>query len=216
MIIQNQPLVSEQVYTLLRQRIISGHFMPGERVIERRVADELGVSRVPVREAVRRLLTEGLVVLRPRVGPEIVVFNAVEIRHLYHVRLALELAAAELIIGQDPATVVDELDPWIIELDALARVPDPATFLARDLDLHERIVASSGNPLLLSHYRMINAQVHVAIAQRWFREAGEPNLIQLTEEHRRLLDAIRHGDRPRTERLLRTQILGALETLRTG
>src|SRR5215204_5694750 len=82
--------LTELVVTALRERILGGTVPPGERLVEGRLSDELGVSRMPVREALRKLAAEGLVTIEPRRGATVTSFSTDQVRELVEVRATLE------------------------------------------------------------------------------------------------------------------------------
>ncbi|QJW36394.1 GntR family transcriptional regulator [Cellulosimicrobium protaetiae] len=176
-----------RVARVLRDQIVDGERGPGSRLVERELADELGVSRVPVREALRALVAEGLVTPRPRSWAVVRTFSPDDVAHLLEVRAALEVLAArraaERAAPQDLTALADALAR---EEQAAAR--DDATAARRAAaDFHEALLAAAGNSVL------DELTAVTASRSRWLLGQHE-DLAGMAGEHRHLLDAIRAGD----------------------
>lgn len=188
--------VRERVLASLRQEIIAGSLRPGDRLVERELAERLGVSRVPVREAIRALVAEGFVhfetprrtVVR-RLAPH-------DVQELFELREALEVYAAGLAAAratpEDLAQVQELLDLAATATEA----GDAEVITDVNSRLHDRIVAMAGNSLLTE------ALEPVAGRLRWMTRRNE-EWPQLLVEHRELYEAIASGDpdRARTHAL---------------
>lgn len=190
---------SARVARVVREEIVDGTREPGSRLVERDLAAELGVSRIPVRDALRTLVAEGLVTPRPRSWAVVREFTPDDVAHLQEVRDATEpllfaLAAARRSAGQLAA--LDEC--WRSEDDA-ARRGDATAARRAGADFHERVLDAAGNPVL--------AEVHAVIASRvrWLL-GRHTDLVAMADEHRGLLDAVRDGDEARATRLARAHL----------
>ncbi|MGW2661790.1 GntR family transcriptional regulator [Nocardia tengchongensis] len=176
-----------QVYEELRARITDGRLAPGERLIELVLAEEFGVSRVPVREALGRLVTEGIVTSVPRRGAVVTTLTRTDVEHLFDIREALEVLAFRL-----AAAIATDADiAWLRDIVARAEIAtaadDHAEISRINTEFHEAIVDIAANPHLkttleplMGRLRMIRGRSH---AHRW----------QL-REHTALIDAIAAHD----------------------
>jgi len=177
----------QRVARVLRDQIVVGERAPGSRLVERDLADELGVSRVPVREALRLLVAEGLVTPRPRTWAVVRTFTDDDVDDLLDVRAALEgLAARRAAEHRDPARL-QALDDALAAEDDAADRGDAAAARRAAADFHEALLAAAGNTVL------DEVTAVTASRARWLLGQHE-DLAQMAGEHRLLLDAIRAGD----------------------
>lgn len=140
----------EVVFEALRDAIVHGEFEPGERLLEVALAKRLGVSRTPVREAIRMLELEGLVVMVPRKGAEVARITEKDLRDALEIRLSLEELAVELAckrIDEDGRLRLREACENFREAVRSGRVPD---IVDTDVAFHETICELSNNPRLVS------------------------------------------------------------------
>jgi DNA-binding GntR family transcriptional regulator len=147
--------VADQVVTLrsalgdaLRAAILSGHFAPGQRLVERELCEQTGASRASVRESLRQLEAEGLVVMRPHRGPLVAAISAEDARHLYGVRGVMQGYAARLCAEARPAAALDAIVAATAALEQAAAVPDTRRIVAAGDDFHHAIAEGGGNPVL--------------------------------------------------------------------
>ncbi|MFC8733412.1 GntR family transcriptional regulator [Luteimicrobium sp. NPDC057192] len=177
----------QRVARVLRDQIVVGERAPGSKLVERDLADELGVSRVPVREALRLLVGEGLVTPRPRTWAVVRTFSDDDVDDLLDVRAALEgLAARRAAEHRDPGRLGALADALGREDDAAAR-GDAAAARRAAADFHEALLAAAGNTVL------DEVTAVTASRARWLLGQHE-DLAQMAGEHRLLLDAIHAGD----------------------
>lgn len=140
----------ELVFRKLREAILVGRFQPGERLRERELVSRMGVSRTPIREALRRLELEGLITTVPYKGPTVTMPTPDSARQLYETRAALEGQATALFTRRADAEAVERLRARITESErALARRL-PGGVLAANNAFHDEIAAGCGNSLLQS------------------------------------------------------------------
>ncbi|NUP19197.1 MAG: GntR family transcriptional regulator [Streptomyces sp.] len=179
--------VRERVLARLRQEIISGGLRPGDRLVERELADRFGVSRVPVREAIRALVAEGFVHFEtPR---RIVVrrLTPTDVKELFELREALEVYAAGLAASRATPEDLAEVERLLDRAATATEAGDAEAITDVNSRLHDRIMAMAGNSLL------IEALEPVAGRLRWMTRRNE-EWPQLLVEHRELYEAIASGD----------------------
>lgn len=185
---QDVPL-RDQVLVALRQRIINGAYRPGERLTEDRLAEDFGVSRNPVREALRVVEAEGFVLLLPRRGAVVASPDATTIADMFAVRERLETLAARLAAQRATPADVAELRSL---LDAARKATDRldyARVAELNSELHLRVIEISGNRWLTSMASAL--YLHV----QWvFRLGAAHRAPHSWAEHIRLVDAIAIGD----------------------
>jgi DNA-binding GntR family transcriptional regulator len=148
-----QPLtrsLPEQIASTLSARIVSGAYQPGERIMEQGVAAEFAVSRGPIREALRLLEKDGLVVILPRRGAQVTKLTVEEVREIFDIRAALHGLRARL-IAEDPdrTRILDTLKPFVEQLPKLCRDSQHADeYVETSFKLSSLMTASSGNKRL--------------------------------------------------------------------
>lgn len=183
--------MAEGVARTLRERIIRGELMPDQRIVERALSAELGVSRTPVREALKLLCADGLVELSRNRGARVTVYRGAEAIDLFEVIGALEAAAA--------ARVTRTLDP--ARLARLERLHERMLRWRerRDIDryfdansaIHDAIIEMAGNAELIDSHRRLTAR---ARRGRYMAIMDERRWTQAVEEHERLMRALRDRD----------------------
>lgn len=190
-------VASGRITEYLRERILSGALAPGTRIRQEEVANTLGASRLPVREALRNLQSQGLVVLKANSGAWVSAMDLDECQVTYKIRERLEpLALAESIPNLSQATI-DKLYELVERIEANDNLEE---FLRLDRELH--LLTYAGNPYEeLRHMieRLWNTTQHYRRA--YVQRGGSDDWI-IHAEHRLLLDAIRRGDAETAGQLL--------------
>jgi DNA-binding GntR family transcriptional regulator len=201
--------VVDQVYGVIRERILTGTLPRGARVHQEDVAADLGVSRTPVREALRRLAAEGLIEMRTNRGARVTDLEPDDMRQPYEARLAIEPGAARLAAQRDPP----ETRRMRRAVDAQRRaIPHLARTFAANREFHIALAEASGNAFLLQF-----------IEHLWVARIGEPiyeyqaespeRMSLDADEHEQILDAIEAGDARRAESLTRRHIADAMKRM---
>jgi len=195
--------VVDHVYTALRERILAGDLPRGTKLRQASLAEELGVSRTPLREALRRLATEGLVDLSPNRGATVSELDFGDMRHAWSARVALEPGAARLAAERQDAESIAAMRDAVAEQRAVESDRD-ASFAA-NRTFHLCLAAASGNPHLNRFAEMLWVpRIGVPIYQA---QAVEPSGAQAwADEHEWIIDAIEAGDADAAERLTRDHI----------
>ncbi|MGW4303631.1 GntR family transcriptional regulator [Streptomyces sp. NPDC004646] len=179
--------VREHVLATLREDIIAGRLGPGDRLVERELAERFGVSRVPVREAIRALVAEGFVLFESarrtvvrRLAPD-------DVRELFELREALEVYAAGLAASRATRGDLKELRELLGEATAATEAGDAETITDVNTRFHDRILATAGNTLLVSVMEPVDGRL------RWLTRRNT-KWSELLTEHRELYEAIASGD----------------------
>jgi DNA-binding GntR family transcriptional regulator len=187
--------VSEAAYEILREKIISREFAAGQRLDLDTIAEQLGISRTPIREALARLEMEGLVAILPRSGTYVTNPNPCEIAESFDVRRVLEVYAVELAISRMSDKDLENLSAIIQELGDLAAAEDRDAiypwYLTLDHELHRQLVNLAGNERLRQAHEREN--LHAQMARIRYRRS-ERELDVAQEEHERILAALRARD----------------------
>jgi DNA-binding GntR family transcriptional regulator len=179
----------EQVLAELRRRIVDGEYHEGERLTETRLADDFGVSRNPVREALRVVEAEGFVHILPRRGAVVATLDETAVRDLFAVRQQLETLAAGLAAERATPAGIATLRGLVEDANAAAKAEDFDRVAELNSAFHRAVIEVSGNRWLHSISAAMYHHVH------WvFRVGAAQRAPHSTEEHMRLVEAIEAGD----------------------
>ena len=177
----------DQIREEIRQRIVEGRLAPGDRMIERELAAELGVSRVPVREALRMLETEGFVQVLPRRGVIVRRLSRHDVEELFDVRESLEVLATRRAATNATSGDLARLEDLLTEAEAAIHSRDRHAIGAANEQFHDTILGLANNSLLSAMLEPLQGRLH------WlFRQNEDPS--GLLREHRELFEAIASGD----------------------
>jgi DNA-binding GntR family transcriptional regulator len=204
------PATAEQeAYLHLHSAIRFGRYRAGDRLIPEEIATELGMSRMPVREAFQRLAAEGLVTVRPNRGCIVAGLSLDEIYETFEIRSVLEGLAVRLAMPRIDGDVIAELERLLDKMEK-SGCAGSADWVTQHQDFHNHFCALSSRPKLI---RQIVA-LHVTIEpylRIWFDFAVKP--LSAEQEHRIVIDALRSGDANHAETVLRNHILGTAPML---
>lgn len=198
----------QRAYETVRAMAIAYRFAPGERLNEVELARELNVSRTPLREAMNRLSSEGLLSPVPGRGFYARRLDTKEVFDLYEARLAIEMSVVELACDRVTKEALAELDAF---LDQSLRENETAPIerlVQLDEGFHERLSALSGNSELSRMLRNINARIHFF---RWIDMRGRRGDTQ--REHVAIATAIRNGDKPAARKIVAAHITRRMDQI---
>ena len=181
-----------QVIDALVAGASEGLILPGDRIVETELAAQLGVSRVPVREALRVLESQGVVVNEPYKGIRLTPVTPERIDQLIEVRVALETTAAASAIrhARNDAPRLAELAQIVDEMDAMAARNDVFGFATADTSFHRTFCAYAGNSVLSDMWEMLARQMTIIFG---LSALGKP-MADIVQEHRVLIEVFRSGD----------------------
>lgn len=186
--------LTETVLAQLRESIVSGDLELGSALYERGLAEKLGVSKTPVREALAQLRVEGLVRIYPQRGAYVFTLSAREVIEICEFRQTLETAALMMAIKRRPKDLADELDAIIHEMEAARAKDDTKAYLRADTRFHQVFFRHCGNGYLIDTY-----ELHIGkIAALRTHLAAKPRHTEMSyREHCQLRDLIAAGDLPK-------------------
>jgi len=196
--IERRPL-HEEVIDQLRDRIVQGELAPGARLNERVLCEQLGISRTPLREAIKMLATEGLVELMPNRGAIVTPLKAANIADTLAVMGTLESLAGELACANANEAEIAEIRALHFEMLAHHARGDLAGYFKYNQLIHLKIIEASGNPVLTNTYRQLNANVRRA---RYMANLSQERWDAAVREHEEILAALASRDARRLKRLL--------------
>ena len=187
----NRAVLRDQIKDVLLQRILDGHYSPGQRIVETRVAEEFGVSQAPVREALRELESEGLISTIPNRGPLVSTLSAREAASIYEVRGVLEGLAAKLFAEKATDEQIAELSASVDRLEAVYATADVERILVAKKAFYDVLLEGSQNVVIPSILRTMNARV---TQLRRVSLSSPKRLPDSLREIRAVLKAIRDRD----------------------
>ena len=202
---QQSESLNDSVYARLRDLILANVLRAGQKLVDRDLAEQLGVSRTPVREALGRLAMMGLVESRSRRGYYVRLYTAEQMTDLYEFRRILEVNAARLAAENAEPSHLREFEDILIKSDKLAANPtNHARTVELDLEIHNLIARASGNESLLQAIQNLMDKVMCFIWVDWV-DAASADPVSIAAAHRE-----HHG---LIERILERDAAGAAEHL---
>lgn len=206
-----EPILAEQIAAQLRRDILRGKLAPGASVKERDNAAELGVSRTPMREAIRILATEGLVRLRPSRSPIVAQLDFKEVKDQTQVLVALEKLSAELACVHATKTDINAIAKILARMEKHFDTMDPLDMFEIDMSFHAAIARASHNDAL--------AETHQSFMQRLWRArylsaVQRRNRDRVVTQHGQIVDALRNRDAKAAVAAIDTHLRNMAEDIR--
>jgi DNA-binding GntR family transcriptional regulator len=199
----------EQTYEALRDSILSGQLAPGDRLVETQLAEQLQVSRTPIREAIRQLQREELICADANGWLRVATVSATEAIHLYDCRMALEtMAVAEACRHITPQQLA-QLEQAIDHAEALHHAgvqADSGQLLELDYQFHYQIAASSGNGCLLSLLDQVFSKMALLRIQT---TQHNPRVLEIRAEHQNIYRAIAQRDADRATQMIQDHLIAS-------
>jgi DNA-binding GntR family transcriptional regulator len=193
------------VQSRIREMILKGELVPGHPIRERALAEQLNVSRTPMREALKLLAAEYLVDLSPYRGATVARIGRAEVLEVVQVLAALEALAAELGCANMTEAEIGELRALHYELQAHRARRDRLAYFAANQRFHFAIIAGSRNAVLGEQHRILNARVY---RLRFLAHRAEKRWDTAVQEHEEILAAFEARDGTAAARLLRDHVFG--------
>ena len=202
---------ADYVYDELLHRILTRQIRPGERLAEVDVAVSMGVSRTPVREALRRLASQGLLEIAPNIGARLVSPTRKDVEDAFMVRSTLESMAVKLAIENINATDLDELEGAIKREERALQKGDLEEYLEVNEDFHRIIAQLSGNRVLEDFIKNCIARISIYTV---FCKSSIDEVARISlAEHKKIFDSIKEKDTVRAERAMKEHIINTLNSL---
>lgn len=198
-------------YDLIKERILKGEYEPQQRLVADQLARELHTSVIPIREALHRLESEGLVEMQPYVGARVAAISAAGVEELLEIRTALEpLLTRSAVEGVTPEALA-ELQQLCDQMDAAIAADDMLQYGQLNYFFHDRIYQLSPWKAL---YQMVSSVREKFARSRWVFHLSPTQTAESQEEHRAMVDALRRQDQEALYRLSRQQKERALHLYR--
>ena len=176
------------VFNTLREAILKGELKPGERLMELQLAAKLGVSRTPIREAIRMLQQEGLAVTIPRRGAEVAAMTEKDMEDVLQVREALEILSVQLASEKITKEQIAELEERLKAFEQAVETAEVKQIAQSDIDFHDLIYTAAENPRLVVLLNNLREQIYRYRVEYLKDEKNYPRLI---EEHRQIMQGLK-------------------------
>ncbi|MFB9904756.1 GntR family transcriptional regulator [Allokutzneria oryzae] len=203
-------LAAEKAYEVLRTAILDGTYPPAERLGEVELADALGISRTPIREALRRLEVEGLVELLPHRGARVASWSREDLDEIYELRILLESFAAARAASRVSDDQLRRLGELRDEMDRAVHAGDVERVAACNAEFHGIVRRAASSTRLLM---MLNAVVQLPLVLQTFHRYTHEDLQRSAAHHRELVHAFRARDPAWAESVMRSHVLAAKRVL---
>lgn len=204
------------VFNTLRQAILRGELKPGERLMEIQLANKLGVSRTPIREAIRKLELEGLVLMIPRKGAEVAEITEKSLKDVLEIRRALEDLAVRLACEKITKEELKELKKAGEEFKKVLKSQDITEVAEADVRFHDVIYMATDNPKLIQLLNNFREQMYRFRVEYLKKDEVRP---QLLAEHDEIIKYITEGNKEEASKVvtrhIENQALTVQDVIRT-
>lgn len=194
----------------LREAIMSGQLAPGDQLGEAELAQRFEVSRGPLREAMQRLVSEGLLHAIVNRGVFVTELTLADVIDVYRARSVIERGALEIVLAEHREDTAQALQPCLVAMRAAAQLGDGAAVSDGDQRFHEVLVESCGSPRLIRAMRTLVVETRMCLGEL---ETTYPDLWEQVREHEELSEAIRRGPAGPATSLLQGHLDDAVERL---
>ncbi|ACB95827.1 GntR family transcriptional regulator [Beijerinckia indica] len=196
----------------LRQLILGGELKPGEKIPERQLCERFGVSRTPLREALKVLAAEGLIELLPQRGAIVAQISPEDIEELFPIMAALEALAGELACERATDADIAQVRALHGQMMESYRNGDEDDYLRLNRRIHQTIFDIAHNETLAAMYQQILTRMH---SHRFIVRKSEANWKSAVEEHEKIMEALAARDKRRLPSLLRKHVTGTTVRIAT-
>lgn len=187
--VQERTLLMDRITEFLWECIVNGRIRPGTRLVERQLAEQLGISRVPVREALIQLEKDGLIISKPD-GRYVIELTEQDIHKLYEVRRVLERLAVELATQNTSPECADVLCNKLQDMQQAVVRQDRSAYVRNDIEIHRLIWSQANNPYLFDLLRTLTGPIFMFVADN----ANVIGWDEALELHEDLIGSINAGD----------------------
>ena len=200
------------VFNTLRQAILTGELKPGERLMEIHLANKLGVSRTPIREAIRKLELEGLVKIIPNKGAYVTGITPKDVQDIYMIRSILEGMCARWATEHITPEQIEQLEEIVLLSEFHLKKDKDKVVQVSDLDgKFHHVLYEASNSRIMEHTL---SDFHKYVKMARMLSVGAKNRAEKSiEEHKAILEAIKKGDADEAERLANLHIMHVMENL---
>lgn len=208
--IEGYELLSQKVYRILKTEIVKRNLKPGTKLLEVKIAKQMGVSRTPVREAIRELVAEGFVKMIPNQGVIVSIASIEDTQEVLQIRSVLEGLAARLATKVINGEEIKELEKYIEQMEYYANKDNALAFSKIDVEFHELILNICGNNRLIQIRKNLSDQAH----RYRIRSLSIPGRLKHSlKEHQEIVKALKRKDSEQAGRLSQKHIENVLKNI---
>lgn len=208
--IDNTPL-SEKIALTIRNNIIKGIIKPGERLVEPKLSEMLGISRTPIREALRLLEMEGFIEIIPRRGAVVTTLTRKDIDDIFVIKMRLEPLASKLAVPLLDKTDIDKMKDLAVKMEA-GSVKGVTQLINWNYDFHNIFIYKCGNERLIKMLEGLQQQFKRATVYSFTTEG---RTRKVNEEHEELIKAFEMKDEAKVEKIVETHVYNGWQFIRT-
>ena len=208
--IEGYELLSQKVYRILKTEIVKRYLKPGTKLLEVKIAKQMGVSRTPIREAIRELAAEGFVKIIPNQGVIVSIASIEDTQEVLQIRSVLEGLAARLATKVINGEEIKELEKYIEQMEYYANKDNALAFSKIDVEFHELILNICGNNRLIQIRKNLSDQAH----RYRIRSLSIPGRLKHSlKEHQEIVKALKRKDSEQAGRLSQKHIENVLKNI---
>jgi len=208
--IEGYELLSQKVYRALKTEIIKGSLKPGTKLSEGKIAEQMGVSRTPVREALKELAAEGFVKMNPNQAVAVSNASVEDVQEVLQIRGVLEGLAARLATKTINEEEIKELEKYQKRMEQYTNKDDVLAFSEMDAEFHELILNICGNDRLIQIRKNLSDQAH----RFRIRSLSVPGRLKYSlKEHQEIVEALKRKDAEQADRLSQKHIENVLANI---
>lgn len=199
--------LTENVVSIIKKKIINGHILPGDRVIEEELSKELNVSRGPIREAFRKLEYDGLIVCESNKGCRVKTISSEEVEEIYIIRFGMEALSTEVCEGKFSDKTIETLEKYVQQMEEAAIDHNVEALFQLDEKFHAQIVSEAGLTRLYDLWKsmkFVNASIFLTTYN-----IHEINLKEQAPAHERMLNSIKTGDENKIKQAIKSHYLNS-------
>ncbi|NOD75914.1 GntR family transcriptional regulator [Ruegeria sp. HKCCD4315] len=206
----NRPTLHEELVERLRNLVVEDVLKPGEKVPEKQLCDSLGVSRTPLREALKVLASEGFVVLQANRGARVASVTREELENTFPVLAALEQLAGELACQQMDVAEIQRIESSHKDMLSAYEVRDRQAYFKANQDIHQALIKGARNDILENHHKLLAARVRRA---RFLANLSDERWAQAIDEHETMMELLKARDADGLGKAMKLHMMNKLSAL---
>lgn len=199
-----RPTLHEELVDRLRNLVVEDALKPGEKVPEKELCESFGVSRTPLREALKVLASEGFVVLQANRGARVAQVTREELENTFPVIARLEQLAGELACEHLDDAGITEIEARHSEMVEAYRTGDRQAYFSANQDIHQALIRGANNDILEGHHKLLAARVRRA---RFMANLSDERWAQAIAEHERMMERLRARDADALGQLMKLHMM---------
>jgi len=208
-----QASLHDEIVNQVRDMIFAGEFVGGQRVPEKQLCEQLSVSRTPLREALKVLASEGLLVLLPNRGARIAQITPEDLDEIFPIMGALESLAGEIASGRITDDEIDEIRALHFQMSAHHKRRELNEYFKVNQAIHMKILEATNNKTLVTTYLSLAGRIRLA---RYRANFAQDRWDQAVVEHEKILDVLSKRDASALAQILRTHLENTCQTVKTA